>query len=258
MKTFVTSTAAAVLLVSAGIVQAQDDDVTEVKTWEVAAELGAISTSGNTETMSVNGKVDLTQTLEHWKNEFVASVLYKEDEIKNDSGIKVTETTAEKYFGSAKSSYLFADDFSSLFGFASHTHDEFGSYRDYTVVSFGYGARFIDNGSITLDGEIVPGYYWGDKVLDEETDTIESEEGAMVRVAGELNWEITENATFNQKLAAEAAEDNTRYLSDTSLSTKISDRMQMKVGYTLSHDTDVAPDKEETDTTTYINLVYNF
>ncbi|UTF61161.1 YdiY family protein [Gilvimarinus sp. DA14] len=258
MKTLYTSAAAAVLLASATGVMAQEEDAAEVQTWEVAAELGAISTSGNTETTSVNGRIDATQNLQNWKNEFVASVLYKEDQIEKDSGVEVTETTAEKYFGSAKSSYLFDDEFSSLFGFASHTHDEFGSYRDYTVVSLGYGARFINNDTLTLDGEIGPGYFWGDKVEDEANDIIVSEEGFMVRVAGELNWRITENATFNQQLAAEAADANTRYLSDTSLSTKISDRMQMKVGYTVNHDTDVADDKEGTDTTTYINLVYNF
>ncbi|WP_020208965.1 DUF481 domain-containing protein [Gilvimarinus chinensis] len=257
MKTLYTSAAITVLLASAGSAMAQDD-IEEVKTWEVAAELGAISTSGNTETTSVNGRIDATQNLDNWKNEFVASVLYKEDQIEKESGDKVTETTAEKYFGSAKSSYLFDDEFSSLFGFVSHTHDEFGSYRDYTVASVGYGARFINNETLTLDGEIGPGYFWGDKVEDEANDIIVSEEGFMVRVGGELNWKITENATFNQKLAAEAADANTRYLSDTSLSTKISDRMQMKVGYTVNHDTDVAEDKEGTDTTTYINLVYNF
>jgi putative salt-induced outer membrane protein YdiY len=32
----------------------------------------------------------------------------------------------------------------------------------------------------------------------------------------------------------------------------------MKVGMQLQNDTDVAPDKESTDTTTYINLVYRY
>lgn len=228
------------------------------KPWLVSAELGAIHTTGNTETSSVNGKLDITQNLERWRNQYVASALYKRDELKQDDGSKVSETTAEKYFVSAKSAYLMSDEFSRLFVFGSHTNDEFGAYRKYTTVALGYGARLVERDSLSLDVEVGPGYFWGDKVVDEELNTYSSEEGFMVRALGELVWRITENATFNQKLGAEAAEENTRYTSDTSLSTKISDRMQMKIGYTVNHDTSVAMDKESTDTTTYINLVYNF
>ena len=247
---------AAVLISSATLVQAQEDLTETPPRWQVSAELGAINTTGNTETTSINGKINVKHTMEKWHNEYIASALYKEDMVEQDNGDEDKETTAEKYFVSAKSAYQLEDEFGNLFVFASHAHDEFGSYRKYTTVSAGYGARFINRERLTLDAEIGPGYFWGDKVL--EDDVIVEEEGAMVRLAGELAWVISENATFTQKLAADAAEDNTRYLSDTALSTKISDRMQMKVGYTVSHDTDVADDKDNTDTTTYINLVYNF
>ncbi|MDO3383902.1 DUF481 domain-containing protein [Gilvimarinus algae] len=255
MKTLYLSAAA--LLFSAGIAHAQDE-AEETPPWVVSAELGAINTTGNTETTSVNGKLDITQNLTHWKNQYIASVLYKEDMVENDDGSEDKETTAEKYFVSAKSAYLLSGEHGNLFVFGSHTHDEFGAYRKYTTLSAGYGNRLIDRKKLTLDAEIGPGYFWGDKVEDEENDIIVKEEGFMVRGAAELKWLITSNATFNQKFGVEAADDNTRYQSDTSLSTKISDRMQMKVGYAVSHDTDVADDKENTDTTTYINLVYNF
>lgn len=253
-----TMAAAGVLLAGAASSSLAQDELEAEKTWEVSAELGALRTTGNTETESFNGKIDVTHHLDRWENQYVASALYKSDVVEQADGSERSETTAEKYFVSAKSAYKLSDEFSSLFVYGSHTHDEFGAYRNYTVVSTGYGARFIDRDTLTVDGEIGPGYFWGDKVEDEENDIIVEEEGFMVRVAGELQWAITDNATFNQKLGAEAAEDNTRYVSDTSLSTKISDRMQMKVGYTVNHDTDVADDKDGTDTTTYINLVYNF
>jgi putative salt-induced outer membrane protein YdiY len=250
------ATCAWLALVAQGVLAEQAADTP--KPWLVAAELGAIHTTGNTETSSVNGKLDITQNLERWKNQYVVSALYKQDELEQDDGSKASETTAEKYFVSAKSAYLMSDEFSRLFMFGSHTNDEFGAYRKYTTVALGYGARIVDRERLSLDAEIGPGYFWGDKVVDEDESTYSSEEGFMVRAAGELVWRITDNATFNQKLGAEAAEENTRYTSDTSLSTTISDRMQMKIGYTVNHDTSVAVDKENTDTTTYINLVYNF
>jgi putative salt-induced outer membrane protein YdiY len=257
MKMYTTAAAGVLLAIAASSSLAQGELKPE-KTWEVSAELGAIRTTGNTETESFNCKIDVVHRMENWKNQYIASALYKNDQVEQDDGTEQTETTAEKYFASAKSAYLLSDEFSNLFVYGSHTHDEFGAYRKYTTVSAGYGARFIKRESLTLDAEIGPGYFWGDKVEDEDNDIIVKEEGFMVRTAAELKWAFTDNATFNQKLGAEVAEDNTRYVSDTSLSTKISDRMQMKVGYTVNHDTDVADDKEGTDTTTYINLVYNF
>ncbi|MBU2885964.1 DUF481 domain-containing protein [Gilvimarinus agarilyticus] len=226
--------------------------------WEASAELGAINTTGNTETTSFNGKLDVIQNLERWKNTFAASVLYKEDQVENDAGIESSEKTAEKYFASVKSAYLLTGEYGNLFGYASHTHDEFGSYRKYTTVSFGYGKRLINAETLTLDAEIGPGYYWGDQVIDEDLGLVVQEEGAMLRAAADLKWTISENATFTQKLGVEGGDDNTRVQSDTAVSTQISGSLQMKVGYSVTHDTDVAIDKEKTDTTTYINLVYNF
>ncbi|HEY7885120.1 MAG TPA: DUF481 domain-containing protein [Cellvibrionaceae bacterium] len=244
--------AAVIALSTLTVSVAADED----RVWSVTAELGAISTSGNTEGTTVNGKLTAKQELERWHNEYVASALYKEDEFTREDGVQVSEVSAEKYFLSAKSAYQLSNEHGNLFVFGSHTHDEFGAYRKYTVASAGYGLRLIDGEAVTFDAEIGPGYYWGEKVLAD--DIIEKDEGAMLRAAADFVWRITENAAFNQKLAIDAAEDNTRYVSDTSVSTKISDRMQMKVGYSLTHNTDVAPGKEGTDTTTYINLVYNF
>src|SRR5690606_35312549 len=195
------------------------------------------------------------QELQRWHNEYAASVLYKEDKITLADETRVSETSAEKYFLSAKSAYQLSGEHGNLFVFGSHTHDEFGAYRKYSVASAGYGLRLIDGESVTFDAEVGPGYYWGEKALAD--DTIEKEEGAMLRAAADFVWQISESAAFNQMLAIDAAEDNTRYVSDTSVSTKISDRTQMKVGYSLTLNTVVAPDKEATDTTTYINLVYN-
>lgn len=256
MKALYTGAAVFALMGSAAVVA--EENTEETPPWEVSAEVGAINTTGNTETTSFNGKIDATQNLTHWKNQYVVSALYKEDMVEDDDGVENKESTAEKYFASAKAAYLLTGDHGNLYGFSSFTLDEFGAYRKYTVLSFGYGNRLIDREKLTLDYEVGPGYYWGDKVEDEDLNIISHEEGFMVRGGMDLKWTINENATFTQKFTAEAGDDNSRYQSDTALSTKINGSLQMKVGYNVSHDTVVADDKENTDTTTYINLVYSF
>jgi putative salt-induced outer membrane protein len=234
----------------------------EVKPWEASAELGVVSASGNTEATSLQAKLDVKQNLDKWTNSYVLTGLMNKSEVENDDGSTSNEKTAEKYFGSLKSAYDFGRKEDYLFLFASHAEDKFGSYRRYTTVSLGYGSRLIERETIQLDAEIGPGYVTGEKVFEDpinpEQDILVTEEGTMVRVAGVLAWQITSNAEFKQSISVESAEDNTRTLSETSLSTKISEVMQMKAAFAMASDSEVAPGKEKTDTTTSITLVYKF
>lgn len=232
----------------------------EVKPWEVSAELGMVSASGNTEATSLQAKLDAKQNLDEWTNSYVLTGLMNKSEVENDDGSTSNEKTAEKYFGSVKSAYDFGREADYLFLFASHADDKFGSYRRYTTVSIGYGSRLIERETVQLDAEIGPGYVTGEKVFEDPIlpDYLVTEEGSMLRVAGVFAWQITSNAEFKQSISIESAEDNRRTLSETSLSTKISEVMQMKAAFALASDSEVAPGKEKTDTTTSITLVYKF
>lgn len=232
----------------------------ESKPWEVAAELGVVSASGNTEATSMQAKLDVKQNFEKWKNSYVLTGLINKADVEQDDGTTVNEKTAEKYFGSIKSAYDFGRESDYLFLFASYAEDKFGAYRSYSTVSIGYGARLIERETLQFDAEVGPGYVRGEKVYEDPVlpDYLVTEDGTMVRVAGVLAWQITQNAEFKQSVSVESAEDNTRTLSETSLSTKINEVMQMKAAFALASDSEVAPGKEKTDTTTSITLVYKF
>lgn len=230
--------------------------------WEVEVDLGAIATSGNTETTSIQAKVDAKQNLEQWENQYILSSLFKEDEVAQDDDTTSKEKTAEKYFGSAKFAYLLGVEKSYLFGFGSHTTDYFGAYRTYNTIALGYGDWLYSSKSLNWFVEAGPGYFEGKKEIESDDplvpDTYVDESGAMLRAATALEWKITATATFKQTVSVEAGSDNTRTQTETSLATSITDAMKMKVGFAVANDTDVAPGKEKTDTTTFINLVYSF
>src|SRR5690606_22170494 len=99
------------------------DEEKEEGPWRVAAEVGVIATSGNTETTTVQGKLDATHDMERWNNQYILSVLFKEDEIPQDDGTTETEKTAERYSASIKSAYKLEREHSNLFVFGSHTDD---------------------------------------------------------------------------------------------------------------------------------------
>lgn len=230
--------------------------------WDVEVDIGAIATSGNTETTSLQFKIDAKQNLERWENQYIFNSLFKEDQVTQDDDTTSKEKTAEKYFGSAKFAYLIGVEKSYLFGFGSYTDDKFGAYRTYTTIALGYGDWLYSSPTLNWFVEAGPGYFEGEKVIksrNETTpDTISNEGGAILRAATALEWKVTGNATFKQAISVESGSDNTRTVSETSLSASISKKMKMKVGFAVANDTDVAPGKEKTDTTTFVNLVYSF
>ncbi len=231
--------------------------------WAVEVELGAIATSGNTETTSLNAKLDAKQHLEKFNNEYILTALYKKDDVTRDDGSKISEKTAEKFFASAKSAYqLSTENKSYLFGFVSHTHDQFGAYRDYSTVALGYGDWLYSTDTFRWFAETGPGYFRGEKVI--EPDVVgdplifETQSGALLRLATEIEWNLSATAVFKQTLSVETGSDNTRSQSETSLAAAINHTMQMKVALAIANDSKVDEDKEPTDITTSITLVYKF
>ena len=237
----------------------------EQKPWEVEIGLGAIATSGNTQTTSLHTKLDIKQNLTKFKNEYIISSLFKEDEITQANNAKVKEKTADKYLLSAKSAYQLAKssaDKSYLFGFLSYTHDKFGAYRTYETAALGYGDWFYSTEKVNWFVEAGPGYFRSERVLGIGIPTdpyvYDMEQGALLRVATQLEWKVTQTAVFKQVVSIETGSDNTRSLSETSLAASISNAMQMKLAFAVASDSKVAPGKEKTDTTTSATIVYKF
>lgn len=222
------------------------------KTWSTSAELGAIATSGNTKGTSITGKIDSKQELKQWSNEYAFAAFYKEDELTNAAGDKVSEKSAERFFVSGKGGYKLDSDHAKLFVFGSYTDDTFGAYTKYALASVGYGDRIYQDDSKTLDAEIGPGYFTG-RTSDDRT-----ENGAMVRGAATLNWKLSDTADFKQTLSVEMGENNTRTGAESSVSARINGKMQMKAAFLVMNDSDVPVGKKKTDTQTSLTLVYSF
>ncbi|NRR30364.1 DUF481 domain-containing protein [Oxalobacteraceae bacterium] len=227
-------------------------DAVEPPTWTTSAELGAITTSGNTVGTSITGKIDSHQELDEWSNEYVLSGYFKEDTNTEEDGSKVRERSAERYSLSAKAAYKLIEPGSKLFVLGSHVDDKFGAYTRYTTVGVGYGARWYKTESKTLDAEIGPGYFKGSR------ETGEMERGFTIRGAAVFKWKLSQNAAFSQELSVERGTSNVHTLAETALRTKINSTMQMKAAFSVRNDSNVPEDKKNTDSQTSITLVYSF
>ncbi len=224
----------------------------EKKTWQTSAELGAITTSGNTSGTSITGKIDAKQELTQWSNNYILSAFFKEDEKTDAEGNKIRERSAERYLVSAKGAYKLTKEFDNLFVLGSYTDDKFGAFSQYTSVAAGYGSRLLNMENKSIDVEIGPGYYTAKRA------TNEKEKGLLARSAASFKWVLSESANFTQTLSVEYSSDNTRTVAETALSARINGAMQMKAAFLVQNDSDVPVDKKNTDTQTSLTLVYSF
>lgn len=239
----------AMLAALAATTQAQAADK---KVWTTSAELGAITTTGNTEGTSITGKLDAKQDLRKWSNQYILSAFFKEDQKTDADGNRVKERSAERYLVSAKGAYKLTEEHDNLFVLGSYTDDKFGAYTRYTTLAAGYGTRLLNLEQQSLDVEIGPGYYTAKRASNE------TENGLLARAAAAYKWTLSESATFTQTLSVEYGDDNTRTIAETALSARINGAMQMKAAFLVQNDSDVPVDKKRTDTQTSLTLVYSF
>lgn len=237
----------------------------EQKTWEVTSEVGAIITSGNTETTTLKGGIKVLHNLTSWHNEYKIDGIYKEDEVENSNGNKESQRTNEKYSISAQGNYKLNEKHAHLFIYGSHVSDYFGAYRSESVASVGYGLRLLSESNMWLNAEIGPGYkYFKYPDVSTEVDSNgvslagEYEGEAIALGKLDYHWQISDNARFTQLVTVEYGDTNTKTRSETALLTKINGSLQMKVAYNITNNSDVADDKEATDTETSLTLVYSF
>jgi putative salt-induced outer membrane protein YdiY len=232
----------------------------ENKAWEITSEVGAIITTGNTETTTLKGGIKAKHELESWENEYKLSGIYKEDEI-TDGDTKVTRRTNEKYEASVQGNYKLNEKHSHLYVYGAYSSDYFGAFRSESVVSLGYGTRFLNKPNMVLNAEIGPGYkYFEHQESDDGSDPKSGEfEGEAIALGKiDFNWKISDNARFTQTVSMEYGKSNTKTKSETALMTKINGSLQMKVAYNITHNSEVNVDKESTDTETSLTLVYSF
>lgn len=221
-----------------GVIAAEQ---TTVPVWKASAELGYVSTSGNTETDTLNAKASAETEREKWRHRLDLTALNTSD---------ADNTTAEKYTVTAQSDYKLTKP-NYLFANINYEKDKFSAYDYQVAESFGYGRRVIDEKEMNLDLEIGPG------ARQSKLNTGESENEATVRAAVKYKWTISKSSTFSEVLTVEAGEETTITKSITGLSSKIDDDLSMKLTYTYKQISDV-PVGDDTDTETAITLVYTF
>ena len=237
------------LLVATGNVFAAEEAKSEEKSpWTSSVEFGFIRTTGNTETQSFAGKADVVYEVDKWRHTGHANA-YGAVTKNQDTGEK--EVSAERYQLSGKSDYKFTDrDYA--YGLIRFNKDRFSGFEYDHIVSLGYGRKAIKRDNMELDLEIGPGERFF------KVDGGESDEEALLRLAANYWWQITDSLKFTQLLSTDIGEEVTTGESITGIQENINKTLALKFTYTVRRKKKVPVGSETTDTETAMTLVYSF
>ncbi len=213
------------------------------KNWSGEAELGLVSTTGNTETQTISGKAKVEHTRGEWHHTAAVETLSTES---NDT------TTAERFLVTGKTDYKVSER-SYAFGRLSYEDDRFSGFEYQATGALGMGYKVITQDTLSLDVEAGPGMRQSkvDNANDTDTET-------TLYLSGLLDWKLSETSDFTQELTSEIGEDITITKSITGLKSQVAGNLAMKITYTVKNTSEVPVGVEETDTETAVTLVYSF
>jgi putative salt-induced outer membrane protein len=212
------------------------------KYWSGDVELGAVSTTGNTEQTSVKLRTDIQREKNQWINQFHFDT-YSASEDGDD--------TADRLYTFYRLDYRLRED-RGLYGRLAYEDDKFTGFKNQSDLTFGYNQTLFDRTNWSLKGDIGLG------VRRSELDTGETNNEMLFTTAGYLDWQISENALFKQLLSFEIGEDLTITRSETSLEANIIGALAMKLALAVKNSSKAPEGKDETDTETTVTLVYKF
>ncbi len=225
--------------------------------WSGTGEFGLAMARGNAKSDNANGKIAFTKEDDRWKHSFYVAALRNKAEVSvdtNGDGIaeKFMQTSANRYeFGA--SSAIKMSEVSSWVAALRYENDDFAPYEHQSTFSIGYGHTFINNSRTTLTTEIGPGYRRAKDAITGET------RGDFI-ARGLLGYKhmLTANTSLFDTLLVEAGSDNTFASNEFGIAVAMSEKLALKAGFDVRHNTDVGPGIEKTDRLTKVNLVYNF
>jgi putative salt-induced outer membrane protein len=222
----------------------------------VKAQVGYVSSHGNTDAQTVNAKLDAAYVVEAWKHELQLAGLYGKS---NDI------VSAENLDAQWQSNYNFTNRLFA-FGGLHYVDDKFSGFQYQETVSAGVGYSIVKLADATLDGQVGVGYRRlrpelldrdaaGDVIartpLDGETGVV-----ATANIKGMYAFNATTKVT--DVVAVESGSDNTLLQNDLGLQVNMTKALAITVGYEVRHNSTPPAGLVQTDSQVTFNLAYAY
>ncbi len=232
------------MLILASSVYAQDEEEPVIDPWVGAGEFGFVNTTGNTQTVALNLKLNFVRTGKKWRHRFSGTALNTSEDGNRDNERYTAEVQSDRKFG----------ENSWLFGAFRWDADKFGSYDPSVTVTAGYGYQLMQSEKHELKGEAGAGYR-------NLTETVSGDSNSEIigRFLLDDWWQIFKTTKWTNRLLIETGASNTFTQFNTGLAVSMTDRFAIKLGFEIRNNSQIPPDDSvHTDTITSANVVYNF
>ncbi len=211
--------------------------------WWGEASLGVLSTAGNSQTRSINGKFALDYLQGPWRNAFAAQTVQTAAE---------GQSTGERYLATDKLDFTFSGQ-NYVFLAGDFEKDLFGGIRRRTTETAGLGRHLLTGPTQLLDLEI-----GGGARQQQQQESLDKDVDLIGRAGLDYHYKLSDNSGFHQSLKVESGKANTFTQSLSELKLYVIGNLFASIIYTVQHNSQVDSDIRHTDATTAINFSYVF
>ena len=222
----------------------------------VKAQVGYVSSHGNTDAQTANAKLEVAYTVDHWKHDLQLAGLYGKS---NDI------VSAERLDAQWQSNYNFTDRLYA-FGALHYDDDKFSGFQYQETVSAGAGYFIVKRADTTLDAQVGVGYRRLRPELlakDAAGDVIsrtplEVQTGVVATATIKGMYAFNSSTKLTEVLAVESGSDNTMLQNDLGLQVNMTKALAITVGYEVRHNSSPPAGLVKTDSLVTFNLAYAF
>ncbi len=216
--------------------------------WKIRAELSYVNTSGNTDTQTLAGKLDLKR--EGTVDRYFTSGSYLKAE---DSGTD----TSDKLKLEGRYERVFTGKYFGLFTLG-YLRDKFSGYEYRAYGGPGAGIEFIKTPTQKLQGHLSILYNHNEFSTGVKT----GDNYVTAKATGKYERKVLENLTFKETFDYfTSVEDSEVYFVDsvTAVEVKVNGRISVGMSYTINYQNrPPSPELNNTDTTLLTNLIIDF
>ena len=253
---FLTAAVPLAMLLAPVMVLADDTPAPPPPPLTIKAQVGYVSSHGNTDAQTANAKFDAAYVVDAWKHELQLAGLYGKS---NDI------VSAENLDAQWQSNYNFTNRLFA-FGALHYVDDKFSGFQYQDTVSVGAGYSLIKLADATLDAQVGVGYRrLRPELLEKDASgdvigrtPLDVETGAVGTANIKGMYAFNTSTKLTDVVALESGSDNTLLQNDLGLQVNMSKALAIVVGYEVRHNSTPPAGLVKTDSQVTFNLAYAF
>ena len=240
---------------------AKAEDAEKKPEYTASAELGFLYKTGDTKSADVKAGFNVKHEKDDWRTEVAFNILAKKLETEDEDGNKSFESTDNKWDLVAQTNYTIGEEGKNyLYGNLAHEQDKFSGFESQSSFSAGWGRNWYTTKTSSFFADIGPGIKYDVTRATDSTPSV-SHSNMIIQAQAVYTHKFNDFVDFKQQLVAKQAVEsgeNSVYKSETSVTAKLIDALQLKFAIRVDYDSEVEEGYENTNSETSMTLIYSF